>query len=135
MLKTVVEMAKEITKTTRGAFDPAVAPLLSFYKERAKQYATFGDKNKRLSIYELSEEGEETYDANALRRTKEAVRAFQNVLNLGFASDPNGEMRISKKAKKLLEISNWSAAFSIHKNFLSKKNPDAKLELSGIVSH
>lgn len=131
MLKEVVVASKEIVKLTRGAFDPSIAPILAHYKLKASYPS---------AVY--SETSSETGDSNAvppvsdietLRKQRVIIEAWKELLLRGYSSDPK-DVKISKNVKRLLELSQWSAAFSVKdKKFISKKHDEACLDLSGIA--
>ena len=149
-LSDVVLTAKELVKLTRGTFDPSVAPLLIHYESVAEKHhghvttnGSFsrGDQNTPLSpIAERAsttdnDDEEEEVDAETIRRQRIVVDYWKSLLSAGFAGDPS-DARVSKTVRRLLEVGQWSSAFSVGvvdgSATIRKKHADARLDLGGI---
>lgn len=120
MLCEVVLGAKEMVKLTKGNFDPSILPLIHYYHSRALF------KSSSIPTHENSKKKDES------RIEREVINIWKELLKAGYSSNPM-DTRISKRVKKLLELSHWSSAFSVHEEFISKKHDEACLDLSGIA--
>lgn len=131
MLREVVVASKEIVKLTRGAFDPSIAPILAHYQLRASYPSaacseTSSETGGSSVVAPVS-------DVETSRRQRAIIEAWRELLLQGYSSDPK-DVKISKNVKRLLELSQWSNAFSVKdKRFISKKHDEACLDLSGIA--
>jgi thiamine biosynthesis lipoprotein ApbE len=68
-----------------------------------------------------------------LRRQRAVIEAWKDLLLQGYSSDPK-DFKVSRHVKHLLELSQWSSAFSVQdKKFILKKHDEACLDLSGIA--
>lgn len=146
-LKDVVLCSKELVKLTRGAFDPSVAPLLEHYEHMARRHSATtarqhsdsvgvgsdGSHHGDLSpIAECDDDADEDHvDAETLRRQRLVLDYWKSLLSSGFGGDPT----LSKTVRRLLELSQWSSAFSVGgvEGEIRKKHSDARLDLSGIA--
>jgi thiamine biosynthesis lipoprotein ApbE len=123
MLREVILCAKDLVKSTNGAFDPSVGPVLKHYESNAWK-----------SMHDSSHDSVHSNEGNE-KESKQLVviNVWKDLLSLGYNSDPK-DLRVSKKVKKILEFSHWFSAFSVkEKKFISKKHDDALLDLSGIA--
>ena len=121
-LQRVVLASKEMVKHTNGAFDPSVAPILDHYELKA------ASESKSETSSEVAESSSNT----ASRRQQVVLNIWKDLLSQGYSSDPK-DSRISQKVRRLLQLSHWSAAFSVHKEIITKKHDDARIDLSGIT--
>lgn len=128
MLKEVVLASKEIVKLTRGAFDPSIAPILAHYKLKAADYSSHASHASSESSGSL----DGSADLETSRRQRAVINIWKDLLSQGYSSDPK-DVRVSRKVKELLQLSQWSASFSVKSEFISKKHNDACLDLSGIA--
>ena len=126
MLKEVVLASKEIVKLTRGAFDPSIAPILAHYKLKA------ADRCFSHTSSESSSSLDRNADLETSRRQRAVINIWKDLLSQGYSSDPK-DVRVSRKVKDLLQLSQWSASFSVKNEIISKKHNDACLDLSGIA--
>ena len=118
-LGTVVLAAKEMIKMTRGAYDPAIAPLLYHYQSQAVQArqrssdATGEDGLVKEAAGGASEErrGKYVYDVETLRSQRVVVKVMRSLMEQGFGSPTDN--RVSKKVRGLMEVSQWRSAFSV----------------------
>jgi len=125
MLKEVVLASKEIVKLTRGAFDPSIAPILAHYKLKAADCSSH-------ALSESSGSLDGSADLETSRKQRAVINIWKDLLSQGYSSDPK-DVRVSRKVKELLQLSQWSASFSVKNEIISKKHNDACLDLSGIT--
>eukprot|EP00557_Chaetoceros_sp_GSL56_P014853 CAMPEP_0176485224 /NCGR_PEP_ID=MMETSP0200_2-20121128/4928_1 /TAXON_ID=947934 /ORGANISM="Chaetoceros sp., Strain GSL56" /LENGTH=1225 /DNA_ID=CAMNT_0017881859 /DNA_START=99 /DNA_END=3776 /DNA_ORIENTATION=+ len=131
MLREVVVASKEIVKITRGAFDPSIAPILAHYKMKASYPSAVHSETS--SETGSSSVGASASDMDTSRRQRAIIEVWRELLVQGYSSDPK-DVKVSKHVKRLLELSQWSSAFSVKdKKFISKKHDEACLDLSGIA--
>jgi thiamine biosynthesis lipoprotein ApbE len=122
MLREVILCSKDLVKSTNGAFDPSVGPILKHYESNAWNNLTESNHDSVHSI-----------DSNEESKQRAVINVWKDLLSLGYSSDPK-DLRVSKKVHKLLEISHWFSAFSVkERKFISKKHDGARLDLSGIA--
>jgi hypothetical protein len=173
-LREVVLCSKELVKLTRGSFDPSVAPLLGHYEDMARRsvaasatVAGSGDANgahhgptplasiaERSDSTTIEDGNDDEVDAETIRRQRLVVDYWRSLLSAGFAGDPS-DARVSRTVRRLLEVGQWSSAFSVgvvkddagnsgsvigsmhsatsSEVTIRKKHVDARLDLSGIA--
>ena len=163
-LTQVILCSKELVKLTRGVFDPSCKPLLNHYENMARRgggggSTTHPESNRSRSASNVSttenDDGEGVGDEQQQqqqhvdmetirrqRRVSHVVDYWRSLLDAGFTGDPS-DSRISKTVQRLLEIGQWSAAFSVgvveqdggdeKVHTIKKKHIDARLDLSGIA--
>ena len=160
-LTQVILCSKELVKLTRGVFDPSCKPLLNHYENMARRggggSTTHPESNRSRSASNVSyttenDDGEgvggdeqQHVDMETIRRQRRVshvVDYWRSLLDAGFTGDPS-DSRISKTVQRLLEIGQWSAAFSVgvveqedgdeKVHTIKKKHIDARLDLSGIA--
>ena len=161
-LTQVILCSKELVKLTRGVFDPSCKPLLNHYENMARRGGGGGGSTthpestrsrsaSNVSTTEnddgegLGDEQQQHVDMETIRRQRRVshvVDYWRSLLDAGFTGDPS-DSRISKTVQRLLEIGQWSAAFSVgvveHQDgdekvhTIKKKHIDARLDLSGIA--
>ena len=164
-LQEVLLCGKDIIKMTRGAFDPSAAALLKHYEGLAERSSSSPsssslpsserEEQEKKENHSSSEDDDEEIDIETIRRQRAVVEHMRGLLYRGFADHPSDD-RVSRSVKQLMEISQWSNAFSIAKvgesnskkrsNSLIRDEPDsdgvytirkkhaeAKLDLNGIA--
>lgn len=159
-LQEVLLCAKDVIKMTRGAFDPSAAALLNHYEGLAVRSSSSSSslpssaESEEKKYNSSSSEDDEEIDIETIRRQRAVVEHMRGLLYRGFANHPS-DNRVSRSVKQLMEISQWSNAFSVakasdnvnkSKNWLSrdepvsdgaytirKKHAEAKLDLNGIA--
>ena len=110
-LQEVVICAKELVKSTRGAFDPSIAPLLKHYKVLAT--GSVSDKHETAIPHNDESNGrDETFDISTLQRQRGIIEHWKGLATLGFADDPS-DSRVSKNVRRLMQLCQWGVAFSV----------------------
>mmetsp|Transcript_8536 Transcript_8536/g.19106 ORF Transcript_8536/g.19106 Transcript_8536/m.19106 type:complete len:1257 (+) Transcript_8536:92-3862(+) len=155
-LSEVLMCSKELVKLTRGAFDPSVAPLLEYYEKmasRSRSSTSVSESSGSESNVATSETNNNTgdhVDVATIRRQRVVVDYWKSLLSAGFSNDPS-DARVSRTVRRLLEVGQWSSAFSVgvvadndkdgggdlststSSIKIRKKHVDARLDLSGIA--
>jgi len=117
-MKEVLKMAAEVSRVTRGAFEPAVAPLLQHYRFAAERF-------RKLHSHNEKEEEEE--------KGSKVIEVWKTLLARGFGED-GGDGNVSKKVDAMKEFCKFSS-FRISQDgkTLKKTHSNAMLDLNGIA--
>ncbi|CAK9083757.1 Fumarate reductase (FRDS) (FAD-dependent oxidoreductase) (NADH-dependent fumarate reductase) [Durusdinium trenchii] len=143
-MRAVVQLAALLVERSRGAFDPAVAPLLEHYQTASNLKQKRMLSRKHDSAEEVADDqrgaggsagaaaAEETKGEIVEAIERRTVQFWRALLDRGFGHQPGG--KVSRAVDALREFSTWDC-FEISEDgsTLTKLHDEAKLELNGIA--